>query len=947
MRLFVTLLFALSMLCQVSPTFAQMPYWQWGLQSVNPTTWDRTGATGSAVATGAAGQIYVGGTYGQDAPRAGATRLFGAGAVGPGTGGFVAQATAAGNWTWVTDVVGLDPTGDAGARVTGLAVGAAGEVYATGYAGGATLRVGAQQQPVSHELTLFVARLSSTGTCDWLVVAANPLQRTLLTGPSVAFDPSTGGVVVSGNYQGALQLGNLALPATLAGREGLFVARLGSNGVWQSAVGVTGEGIPTSGSQVTSWTAGRVVVGPRGQVAVVGSQVGSLVFGPTTLSVPAGANGGLFVAQLSPANKWEWAVGASIATPASNSEVVGAAYTPTGSLWVSGLGSEGTRIGPLTLLAPGTTSGWHFAGFAGQLSPTGQWSLVRQLSPSPEGWVQLGSLGLDGAGNAVMFGVLRGFIAPAQTIVNGQVLNVAPGQVLTFATALSSTGEWLYAAPMAQPVVSNGLRPGDAAMDASGNFYLAGGLVGNLQVGSTQLMATDPSSGNSFVAGDVVLARLANAGAPPRAAIAGDSLVCTGGMVTLTATGSAAVTGYTWSTGATTASISVTEPGTYSVQTAFAGGLVSTAQFTVRSLTPALALTGDTLLCPGTSTVLRAISSPDPVAYHWSTGATTATLAVTQPGTYELMTTYGPGCTARATRRVRAATLRIDGPSLLCQGSALLTAVAPGATALHWSTGAATPSLAITQPGTFTVVATFANGCTLTASRTVALPVVLITGDTLLCTSGRVLLTATLPGATAYRWSTGDATPTITATQPGNYQVTVTYGSDCTAMAQQSVRALAALPDFTLGADTTLCDQDSLVLRAPALDPGVGRVAYRWSDGSTGPQLQLRQPGVYTLQVTTACEMRTASRRVAGRDCLLIPNVITPNRDGANDVFAVRGLAPGPWALTVYNRWGKQVYQASDYRNDWGGDAPPGLYYYLLQQVKRGVVYRGWVEAIR
>ena len=952
MRLVSTLLLHLFILGLSRSAVAQAPFWQWGLQSINPTTRDRSGATGCAVATGAGGQVYVGGTYGQGGL---ATRLFGgAGSVGPGAGGFVAQATATGQWAWVRDVVpgnpapGSSPT----AAVTGVAAGTAGEVYATGFAYGTTLRIGSRQQPLGPNRNLFVARLSRTGACDWLLVADNPHQvvNNFLAGPAIATDPLTGGVVVSGEYQANLQLGSTLLPAPPMG-AGLFVARADSSGGWRSAVGATGIGVVTSGEQVVSWAAGRVVVGPRGQVAVVGSHSpGTLTFGATTLSVPSGfnsPNGGLFVAQLSPANQWEWAVGASAPTPGSNAEVVGAAYAPNGSLWVSGFGSNATAVGPLVLSAPGASSGWHFAGFAGQLSPTGQWGTVRQLSPSPDGWVQLASLALDGAGNAVLFGALRGFTGSAQTVVSGQVLSVAAGHVLTFASALSPAGQWLYAAPLAQPTAANGLRSACAVLDPSGGFYLAGGLVADMVVGNTRLNATDPRSANNFAAGDVVLARLANAGAPPRAAIMGDSLLCNGGAVTLTAAPSAAAVGHAWNTGATTPSIVVMQPGAYSVVTTFAGGVTATARFVVRALVPVLALTGDTLLCPGSSAVLRAVASPVPATYRWNTGATTPSLAVTQPGTYELTATYGPGCSVRSSRRVGAATLRIDGPALLCQGSALLSAVAPGAMAFRWSTGASTPTLSVVQAGTFTVVATYANGCTLTASHAVGAPVALISGDTVLCVGRAVVLTAGLPGAVAYRWNTGATTAAVTTTQPGTYVVTVSYGANCTATARRTVRALLPLPAFGLGADTTLCDQDSLVLRAPALEPGTGPVAYRWSNGATGPVLRVRQPGMYTLQVTSACDTHTASRVVAVRSCLLIPNVITPNRDGRNDAFAMRGLPPGPWALVVYNRWGHVVYQSDDYRNAWGEDAAPGLYYYWLYQPGKGAASKGWVEVIR
>lgn len=48
---------------------------------------------------------------------------------------------------------------------------------------------------------------------------------------------------------------------------------------------------------------------------------------------------------------------------------------------------------------------------------------------------------------------------------------------------------------------------------------------------------------------------------------------------------------------------------------------------------------------------------------------------------------------------------------------------------------------------------------------------------------------------------------------------------------------------------------------------------------------------------------------------LEFPNVITPNGDGANDVFAIRNLNPKmPNILSIYNRWGKKVYEKENYQ---------------------------------
>jgi gliding motility-associated-like protein len=43
---------------------------------------------------------------------------------------------------------------------------------------------------------------------------------------------------------------------------------------------------------------------------------------------------------------------------------------------------------------------------------------------------------------------------------------------------------------------------------------------------------------------------------------------------------------------------------------------------------------------------------------------------------------------------------------------------------------------------------------------------------------------------------------------------------------------------------------------------------------------------------------------------LLIPNVFTPDGDGINDRFEVRGILPHKWRLQVYNRYGQAVFKS-------------------------------------
>ncbi len=76
---------------------------------------------------------------------------------------------------------------------------------------------------------------------------------------------------------------------------------------------------------------------------------------------------------------------------------------------------------------------------------------------------------------------------------------------------------------------------------------------------------------------------------------------------------------------------------------------------------------------------------------------------------------------------------------------------------------------------------------------------------------------------------------------------------------------------------------------------------------------------------------------------LFIPEGFTPDGDGKNDVFYIKGLNGRPVKLTIFNRWGNKVYEKSDYDNSWNGyvntsaitlgsnKVPAATYYYIIE----------------
>ncbi|HRY32713.1 MAG TPA: choice-of-anchor L domain-containing protein [Bacteroidales bacterium] len=70
---------------------------------------------------------------------------------------------------------------------------------------------------------------------------------------------------------------------------------------------------------------------------------------------------------------------------------------------------------------------------------------------------------------------------------------------------------------------------------------------------------------------------------------------------------------------------------------------------------------------------------------------------------------------------------------------------------------------------------------------------------------------------------------------------------------------------------------------------------------------------------------------------LTIPNIITPNGDGKNDKFVIENLENYMVnVLSVYNRWGKKVFEQSPYLSEWdGANLPDGTYYVVLRYKKK------------
>jgi gliding motility-associated-like protein len=52
---------------------------------------------------------------------------------------------------------------------------------------------------------------------------------------------------------------------------------------------------------------------------------------------------------------------------------------------------------------------------------------------------------------------------------------------------------------------------------------------------------------------------------------------------------------------------------------------------------------------------------------------------------------------------------------------------------------------------------------------------------------------------------------------------------------------------------------------------------------------------------------------------VFIPNAFTPNGDGINDTFGVKGEGIENFAIRIYNRWGEVVFESDNPKKQWDG----------------------------
>lgn len=120
------------------------------------------------------------------------------------------------------------------------------------------------------------------------------------------------------------------------------------------------------------------------------------------------------------------------------------------------------------------------------------------------------------------------------------------------------------------------------------------------------------------------------------------------------------------------------------------------------------------------------------------------------------------------------------------------------------------------------------------------------------------------------------------------------------------------------------------------------------------------RPGTYPIYVDGATATNYSITQLQGTLTILsvydaknIPNVITPNGDGINDIWNIPGILAYPVAeVRIFNRLGQQVYYSKGYAKPFdgtmnGSQLSTGVYYYMIKVDAATPVASGSLTIIR
>lgn len=958
------LLAALCGLLAMGPAHAQQLPWQradklTGSASIFATAYD------------AAGDEYVAGYF------SGTLGLGSLSIAAVGTSQtFVAKRSAAGTWLWArragTSLTNVSGINDIGYRLAVVGSGATAQVFLSGRymtTVNSTADFGpftlSGYAPSVATGDIFVAALDGNGTWLWARRAGSAGGHDFAPGLAVTGSGTAAQVFISGYCSVSttvpMQFGTISLPgySTSVGND-LFVASLDASGNWLwarragSTLGAAGTADEMADNLVATGT------GAAARVFMLGTYYATTTvtaeFGPFTLAgYNASGSADLFVAALDASGTWLWAKRAGgpgydfcYGAKATGSGASTRIYT-TGTF--TGSTTNTAAFGTTALPGYGTTAGSD--AYVAALDGSGNWLWAKRMGSSA-GEDNCWSVDVAGSGPSARLYIAGDYTASTATTADfgGGMLRgfgtTASADV--FVAALDTAGTWLALQRAGGTGADRAFSLSVAAQGCTDRLLVGGSFGGSLTAGATTLTGTGTTAWLGVINQNFAVPTATSAGTA--------SSVCPGvGTVLgpfLTLPGYA----YNWSPATGLSSTTVANPTAtlsnttnqpvvqrYTLTTTIGGCVqTSTVDVTVLPAPDPGTIAGPAAVCVFGQPQQYSVASLAGTTYQWS--VTGGTLTAGQ-GTNQATVQFAAGA---ASYGVQVQATSAAG----CVGPVQRLVVQPDASSLSLQV-ASVAETDNTRVEVSLLATSGVAGASVRVLRRVA-------GAGSFAQVGTLAATAPL-----YTDQGLDA-----AANSYEYQLELTNacGTVLRSPVVQTIRLEASASPGLGGAS-----QGAAVLRWNAYVGFAvqGYQLYRRLDG--GPWQLLNTLPATTLQATvpntsastvgTAAGFRHEFRVVATGAAPLLSrsntavvefsnplrtyNIITPNGDQQNDRFVVDNLTLYPGnVLRIFNRWGREVFAATNYQNNWGeaADVQPGTYYYLLT-LPTGPALKGWVEVVK
>lgn len=276
------------------------------------------------------------------------------------------------------------------------------------------------------------------------------------------------------------------------------------------------------------------------------------------------------------------------------------------------------------------------------------------------------------------------------------------------------------------------------------------------------------------------------------------------------------------------------------------------------------------------------------------------------------------------------------------------------------------------SPGVYYYTVTDSIGCSLIDSITITNPASPLTlsftqlqavkcnGD-----SNGVVVPLPLGGEAPYTgiWIGTTYVDTLWNAKAGVYTYTVTDTRGCVVSLEDTLTEPTALDITGLITSQIYCPEDSNGVVFLAATGGINPYTFVWKlnpiVGDTAFKVYNGNQVFYVVDANFCFDSIEVNMQASNPDkCgLIVPSGFTPNNDGMNDLFYIKGLSEYPEnELTIFNRWGETVFQATNYKNDWNGKpmnktllsgtdelVPNDTYYFVLYTKANNKTTSGYV----